>query len=411
MMLKLAERVIMLKPSASIAAKKMVTELEAAGRKILDFTIGEPDLPTPPHIVEAAISAMRNGDTHYTASAGTPALREAVARKVAREKGLACKAENVVVGCGAKQLIYEAFATTVEAGVDVIVPAPYWVSYPDIVGLQGGRPVIATADAEDDFKLTPVALEAAITPATRWLVLNAPNNPTGAFYSREELAALADVLRRYPHVWIMTDEIYENLFYEGERSPSIVEVAPDLAERSLLISGVSKAYAMTGWRVGYAVGPKPLIDAMTKLLSQSTTCPSSISQAATVAALDGDQSCIEEATALYRKRRDRMVELLRQAPGLDVRAPSGAFYLYPCVAGLIGKTTPAGKVLKTDTDVALYLLEAANVAVVDGSAYGLSPYIRFSFATGMEIIEQGCANVVTACEALFANEPRQSATA
>lgn len=411
MTLKLAERVVKLKPSASIAAKKMVTELEAAGRTILDFTLGEPDQPTPAHIVEAAISAMKNGETHYTASAGTPALRDAVARKIVREKQLACKAENVVIGCGAKQLIYEAFAATVEPGVEVIIPAPYWVSYPDIVGLQGGKAVTVTCGAEHDFKLTPEALEAAITPATRWLVLNAPNNPTGAYYSPEELAALADVLRRHPHVWIMTDEIYENLFYEGERSPSIIEVTPDLADRSLVISGVSKAYAMTGWRIGYAVGPKPLIDVMTKLLSQSTTCPSSISQAAAVAALDGDQTCVEEATALYRKRRDRMVELLGEAPGLDVRAPAGAFYLYPCVAGLIGKTTPNGKTLETDTDVALYLLEAANVAVVDGGAYGLSPYIRLSFATGIETIEQGCANVVAACEALFENKARQSGTA
>lgn len=411
MTLKLAERVVKLKPSASIAAKKMVTELEAAGRKILDFTLGEPDQPTPAHIVEAAISAMKNGETHYTASAGTPALRDAVARKIVREKGFACKAENVVIGCGAKQLIYEAFAATVEPGVEVIVPAPYWVSYPDIVGLQGGKAITVTCGAEHDFKLTPAALEAAITPMTRWLVLNAPNNPTGSYYAHEELAALADVLRRHPHVWIMTDEIYENLFYEGERSPSIIEVAPDLADRSLVISGVSKAYAMTGWRIGYAVGPKPLIDVMTKLLSQSTTCPSSISQAAAVAALDGDQTCVEEATALYRKRRDRMVELLGEAPGLEVRAPAGAFYLYPCVAGLIGKTTPSGKTLETDTDVALYLLEAANVAVVDGGAYGLSPYIRLSFATGIETIEQGCANVIAACEALFENKARQSGTA
>lgn len=411
MALKLADRVVALKPSASIAAKKKVSELQAAGHNIIDLTIGEPDIPTPPHIIEAAISAMRAGDTHYTASAGTPALRRAVGEKLSREKGLPVAADNVVVGCGAKQIIFEAFAATLNAGDEVIIPAPYWVSYPDIVSLHGGRPIIVTCSEDFGFKLTPAALEAAITPKTRWLVLNTPNNPTGAVYSAEELSALADVLRRHPHVWVMTDEIYENLYYEGERALSLVEVAPFLFERALVINGLSKAYAMTGWRVGYAAGPKELVDAITKLLGQSTTCAGSVSQAAAVAALTGDQACVAEATVLYRARRNRMVELLADAPGIKASAPAGAFYLYVSVAGLIGRCSPSGKVLRTDLDVSLYLLETAKVAVLDGAAYGLSPYLRLSFATSSEVIEEGCARIVAACKALFSASQPQAASA
>ena len=411
MALHIADRAIALKPSASIAAKKMVFELQAAGHKVIDFTIGEPDIATPAHIADAALVAMRAGDTHYTASAGTPALRAAIANTLMREKKIPCKAENVAVGCGAKQLIFEAFASTLNDGDEVIVPAPYWVSYPDIARLHGGCPVIVTCGEDVGFKLTPSALEAAITPKTRWLVLNTPNNPTGAVYSVEELAALGEVLRRNPHVWVMTDEIYEYLCYESARAPSLIEVAPFLFERSLLINGVSKAYAMTGWRVGYTVGPKELIDVITKMLSQSTTCASSISQAAAVTALSSDQSCVAEATELYRTRRDRMVEILSQAPGVKPRPPAGAFYLYISVAELIGRRTPTGKEIKTDLDVSLYFLEQAKVAVLDGAAYGLSPYLRLSFAASMEAVEEGSRAIVDACKALFgATAPKAANT-
>ena len=411
MTLHIADRAMALKPSASIAAKKMVSELQAAGHKIIDFSIGEPDIATPAHIVDAALVAMRAGDTHYTASAGTPVLRAAIADTLAREKLFACKAENVAVGCGAKQIIFEAFASTLNDGDEVIVPAPYWVSYPDIASLHGGRPVIVTCGGDVGFKLTPVALAAAITPKTRWLVLNTPNNPTGAVYSVDELAALAEVLRHNPHVWVMTDEIYEYLCYESVRAPSLVEVAPFLFERALIINGMSKAYAMTGWRVGYAAGPKELIDVIVKMLGQSTTCASSISQAAAVAALTSDQSCVAAATELYRARRDRMVEILSDAPGLHPMSPAGAFYLYISVAELIGRHTPAGKEIKTDVDVSLYFLEHAKVAVIDGAAYGLSPYLRLSFAASMEAVEEGSAAIVEACKALFAADMPKAVSA
>lgn len=401
MSLKLAQRVAKLKPSASIAAKGRVTELLAVGRSVVDFTIGEPDLDTPPHIIEAAIAAMRKGDTHYTATAGTPALREAICAKLERENGARYEPDHIVVGCGAKQLIFEAFAATLSKGDEVIVPAPYWVSYPDIVGVNEGTPIIVECGENVGFKLTPEALEKAIAPQTRWLILNSPNNPTGAVYSQEEMRALADVLKRYPHVWLMTDEIYEHLVYGGKASANPVQVDPELAARTMIVNGVSKAYAMTGWRVGYAAAPKELINAVTKLLGQSTTCASSVSQAAALAALTCDQSHVEQTRLVYEKRRARMIELLEGTPGLRLSKPDGAFYLYPSVAGLIGRKTNSGQVLRSDLDVALYLLEVANVAVMDGTSYGLSPYLRLSFATSMAAIELGCANIRKAFEILF----------
>jgi aspartate aminotransferase len=396
----LSERVAKLKPSASIAARKKVTELQAAGRRIIDFTIGEPDLDTPPHIVDAAIKAMRGGDTHYTITAGIPALRNAICDKLRRDNGVDFAAANIVVGCGAKQLIFEAFAATLSAGDEVVIPAPYWVSYPDMAGMNDGKPVIVPCQEDTGFKLTPAALEKAITPRTRWLVLNSPNNPTGAVYSAADLGALAAVLARHPHVWVLTDDIYEHLVYDGVRHANPVAVAPELASRTLIVNGVSKAYAMTGWRIGYAAGPQDLIEAIVKVLGQSTTCASSISQWAAVAALDGDQRCVREAAEIYRQRRDRIVELLQGVPGLRVAKPAGAFYLYPSVAGLIGKKTPEGIVLANDLDVSLYLLDRASVAVLDGAAYGLSPYLRLSFATSLAVIEEGCAAIRASCEEL-----------
>ena len=398
--LTISNRAAAMKPSASIAAKKIVADLQAAGQQIIDLTIGEPDIATPPHILEGAIDAMRAGKTHYTASAGDPALRSAIAATIQREKGLACGPDNIVVGCGAKQLIFEAFAATLNPGDEVVIPAPYWVSYPEIVGLHDGVPVIVTCGPDVGFKLTPEKLEAAITPATRWLVLNSPNNPTGAVYSKDELAELANVLRSHPHVWVMTDEIYEHLCYDGARAPSLVEVAPFLFERALIINGTSKAYAMTGWRIGYAAGPKPLIDVIVKMIGQSTTCASSIGQAAALVALTGDQNCVGEAAAMYHARRDRMLEILSDAPGLGLTAPAGAFYLYVGVSALLGTQTPAGKRIETDLDFSLYLLEEAKVAVLDGGAYGLSPYLRLSFAVSPDALEAGSRSIVNACKAL-----------
>jgi aspartate aminotransferase len=400
MTLTISDRAIALKPSASIAAKKIVSELQAAGQPVIDLTIGEPDIATPVHIVDGALEAMRSGDTHYTASAGTPALRRAIAAMIEQSKGLACGPENVVVGCGAKQLIFESFASTVNPGDEVIIPAPYWVSYPDIVSLQGGQPVIVTCGKEMGFKLTPSELEVAITPRTRWLVLNSPNNPTGAVYSRRELLEIAEVLRGHPHVWVMTDEIYEHLCYDGARALSLVEVAPFLFERSLIINGLSKAYAMTGWRIGYAVGPSQLIDVIVKMIGQSTTCASSVGQAAALVALTGEQSCVSDAAAMYRSRRDRMLEILAEVPELGLTRPTGAFYLYVEVSALLGTKTPAGKLIETDLDLSLYLLERAKVAVLDGGAYGLSPYLRLSFAASPAAVEAGSMAIVEACRAL-----------
>ena len=298
MSVKLAERVAKLKPSASIAARKKVTELQAAGRHIIDFTIGEPDFETAPHIVEAAIAAMRNGETHYTPTAGTAALRQAICAKLERENELHYKPANVAVGCGAKQLIFEAFSATLDQGDEVIVPAPYWVSYPDIVQLNGGTPIFVACGENVDFKLTPDALDAAITPQTRWLILNSPNNPTGAVYSRDEIKRLTDVLQRHPHVWVMSDDIYEHLVYAPEGRSNCISIDPSMMDRTLIINGLSKTYAMTGWRIGYAVGPVELIEPIAKLLGQSTTCANSVSQAAAVAALNGDHSRVREGTKL-----------------------------------------------------------------------------------------------------------------
>jgi aspartate aminotransferase len=396
----LSKKAEALKPSASITAKKLVTELQAAGHQIVDLTIGEPDIATPEHIMTAAITAIRQGDTHYTASAGTPALRTAIARHLRAEKGLAYGPENIVVANGAKQLIYEVFASSLNEGDEVIVPAPYWVSYPDIASLHGGTPIVVLCPEDVGFKLTPTALEEAITEKTRWLVLNSPNNPTGAVYSRQELEALGAVLARHPHVWIMTDEIYEYLCYDGARAPSLVEIIPTLIERTVVINGFSKAYAMTGWRVGYAAGPKALIDVVAKMLSQSTTCASSVSQAAALEAISAEQACVSAARDMYGARQERMVEILSQAPGLTPKPSAGAFYLYLSVASLIGCTTPAGKRLDTDTDVSLYLLEAAKVAVLDGTSYGLSPYLRLSFAASMDAVIAGSEAIVRACASL-----------
>jgi aspartate aminotransferase len=385
----LAYRLGGVKPSPSMAAKTRVDAMRAAGRRIVDFTIGEPDFPTPHHIVEGGVAALLAGNTRYTASNGTPALRQAIADKLLRENALAYRPEHIAVGNGAKHIIYNAFAATLNEGDEVIVPAPYWVSYPDMVALHGGTPVVVPSSAAEGFKLTPAALEAAITSRTRWLVLNTPNNPTGAVYTRGELAALGEVLERHPQVWLMTDEIYEHFVYGGAAHVSPLNVVPALAERTLMINGVSKAYAMTGWRIGYGAGPAALIKAITLLLSQSTSCPGSMSQAAAAIALDGPQNTVTEAAALFETRRDRMVQMLQALPGFSCSPPDGAFYVFPSVAGLIGRRTRAGQLLASDVEVVLYLLEHAGVAAIDGTSYGMPNHLRMSFATGIDVIDQG----------------------
>ena len=388
------------KPSPSLAAKARVDALRASGKTIVDFTLGEPDFPTPGHIVEAGVQALRHGETRYTNSAGTPALRAAIARKLLSENGLAYSAAQIVVGCGAKHIIYDAFSVSLEAGDEVVIPAPYWVSYPDMVAINGGVPVIVACPASAGFKLAPEQLEAAITPRTRWLVLNTPNNPTGAVYDRKELVALAEVLRRHPQVWIMTDEIYENFLYGTVKHYSLATLAPDLIDRILLINGMSKSYAMTGWRIGYGAGPEPLIKAINLLISQSTSCPSAVGQAAAIEALSASQQCVHDAVQEFQVRRDLIVSMLNAIPGVVCPEPGGAFYVFPSVEALLGKTTPPGKKLGDDVDVMNFLLEDAGVATVDGSSYGAPGYLRFSFATSTDNIRDGCHRIANAVSTL-----------
>ncbi|QHJ00429.1 aminotransferase class I/II-fold pyridoxal phosphate-dependent enzyme [Xylophilus rhododendri] len=395
-----SSRLAQVKPSPSVAAKARVDALRAAGRDIIDFTIGEPDFPTPEHIVQAGARALAEGATRYTGSAGTPALRRAICAKLQRENRLDFQPGQVIVGTGAKQLIFNAFAATLNEDDEVVIPAPYWVSYPDMVLLNGGTPVIAPSSAATGFKLTPEALRQALTPRSRWLVLNTPNNPSGAIYTESELGALCEVLRGFPAVRVMTDEIYEHFAYGGARHLSPLNVAPDLADRTLVVNGVSKAYAMTGWRVGYAAGPLDLIRAMTLLASQTTTCASAVGQAAAVTALEGPQECVAQARDLFEQRRDRMVSGLATIPGVSCSSPDGAFYLFPSVQGLLGKTTPQGRLLAGDPDVAAYLLDAVGVASVDGSSYGMPGYLRLSFATSAAEIDRGCAAIAQAVAAL-----------
>jgi aspartate aminotransferase len=390
-----------------MAAKALVDRLRAEGRSVVDFTIGEPDFATPPHIVAAGVQALAGGQTRYTASAGIAPLRRAIAAKLARENGLAYTPDQVVVGIGAKHVIYNALAATLNEGDEVIVPAPYWVSYPDMVALHGGKPVIVASDERTGVKLTPQALERAITPRTRWLILNSPNNPTGAVHSADELKALGDVLLRHPHVWLMTDEIYEHFVYGGARHASLVALVPQLAGRALVVNGMSKAYAMTGWRIGYGAGPLPLVQAMTLLLTQSVSCAPAMTQAAAVAALEGPQDCVADARRLFEQRRNRMVELLQAIPGLHCAPPDGAFYVFASVAGLLGARTPAGKTLASDVDVLMYFTEAAGVAAIDGGSYGLPAHMRLSFATAIEQIEAGCAALARAVEALTLSHPTE----
>ncbi|RDS90564.1 aspartate transaminase [Pseudomonas fluorescens] len=397
---RIAARVQRIKPSPSSAASDRANELRRQGQSIINLVVGEPDFDTPPNIRQAASAAIERGETRYTQNAGTPELRQAIVDKLARENALAYTAQQVLVTSGAKSAIFNAFAATLGAGDEVLIPAPYWVSYPDMVLACEGEPVTLACPEHNGFKLTPGQLRAAITPRTRWLLLNSPSNPTGASYSHSELRALADVLLDYPHVLLMTDDIYEHIRFDGLDNPHILAIEPALSERSLVVNGVSKTYAMTGWRIGYAAGPADLIGAMATLQSQSTSNACSISQAAAVEALNGDQSFVKQSVLVYQQRRDRCLELLHAIPGLSCRKPDGAFYLYVNCAGLLGKTTPEGKVLHTDSDVVMYLLESQGVAVVAGTAYGLAPFFRMSIATAIATLDQGCARIATAVTAL-----------
>lgn len=389
----ISPRLDRIKPSPSSAATQRARELKAAGRNIISLSIGEPDFETPAHICEAAIDAIKRGQTRYTTVDGTPELKKAVIGKFSRENNLNYAADQVTVGTGAKQIIFNALMATVAPGDEVIVPAPHWVSYTDMTLVADGVPVVVPCLEENGFKLRPEDLAAAITPRTKWLVLNSPCNPTGAAYSREDLQALTQVLLRHPQVYVLTDDIYEHLLFDGRRFYTPAQVEPKLFERTLTVNGASKAYAMTGWRIGYAGGPKQLIKAMAKLQGQSTTNPCSISQAAAVAALNGPQDFIPQRAAAFQARRDRVVTLINQIPGLRCHKPEGAFYLYPNCAGLIGKHRPDGARIESDSDVAMYLLDAADVAVVQGAAYGMSPYFRVSIATSLELLEEACGRI------------------
>ncbi|MCA0850608.1 pyridoxal phosphate-dependent aminotransferase [Salipiger thiooxidans] len=396
MPIPISAKVQKLRPSPSMAAKQRVLELEAAGRTILDFCLGEPDFATPEHIIAAAEKAMRSGDTHYTAAQGKLALRQAVSRKLKVENGVTYDPSEIVIGNGAKQLIFEVLAATLSESDEVIVPTPYWVSYPDIVSLNGGVPVIATCGPEVNFKLTPEILEAAITERTRWLIVNSPSNPTGAVYTKGEWLALVEVLERHPQVAVLTDEIYEKIFYEGNRTITPTAIAPALKDRCVVVNGMSKAYAMTGWRVGYAAGPVEVIKAVTKLLSQSTSCPCAFAQTAATVALETEHPAVDEMLAAYTERRKLIVDGLNAAPGITCALPDAAFYVFADVRDLLGTVTPAGRSIATDIELVDYLLDEASVAVMDGTSYGTPGFLRLSFAASNENIRAGVAAIAAA---------------
>ena len=395
-----ASRVTRIKSSPSVAAAARVRELKAEGRRILDLTVGEPDFDTPQHIKDAAIAAIGRGETKYTSVTGTPELQKAILQTLQRKTGQQYTPAEITIGGGGKQVIFTAFMATLDEGDEVVIPAPYWVSYPDMVLANEGTPVIVSCGGETGFKLTPAALSGALTERTKWVILNTPSNPTGAVYSREELAGLAAVLQDHPAVYVLTDEIYDQIHFGEEPITSLVAVAPELKDRVLVTNGVSKAYAMTGWRLGYAGGPGPLVAAINKLQSQMSSCPSSVSQAAAAAALTGDQAFVRESVDVYRERRNTAITGLNAVKGLQCTTPDGAFYAYVNCAGVIGKTTPDGRQITNDEDFTLYLLEAASVAVIQGSAYGLSPYFRISYATGLPVIEESIAAIEKAVTAL-----------
>jgi len=396
----IAERLNRISPSQTIAISSKARALKAAGRDIISLSAGEPDFDTPAHIKQAAIAAIESGDTKYTDVAGTPALRQAAAAKFLRDYGIAYKPEEIIISTGGKQVIFNAMLATVQAGDEVVIPTPCWVSYPDIVALAEGTPVFVPCSQNYGFKMRAEDLDAAITEKTKWVFLNSPNNPTGAAYSAEDLRPICDVLLKHPHVWVFTDDIYEKLTYDGFKPATIVEVEPKLRDRTVTMNGCSKAYAMTGWRIGFCGAPVALIKAMDKLQSQSTSNTSSISQAAAVAALNGPEDKLAEMVAVYKERRDLVVSMLNEAPGLTCHKPEGAFYVFPGLHGCLGKTTPKGVRIETDEDFVIALLDEEGVAAVHGSAFVYPGHFRISYATSTEALVEACTRIQRFCAAL-----------
>jgi aspartate aminotransferase len=397
----LAHRLARVKASPTMAMTALATELKAAGRDIVSLSVGEPDFDTPDNIKEAAIAAIRRGETKYTVFDGRMELKEAVCGKFKRENGLDYEPSQISVSSGGKQVLYNAMVATLSPGDEVVIPAPYWVSYPEMVLLCDGEPVPVPCPQNNGFKMRPEDLDAAITPKTKWLILNSPSNPSGAAYTEADLKALAEVLLRHRHVWVMTDDMYEHLVYDDFQFRTIAQVEPRLYERTLTVNGVSKAYCMTGWRIGYGAGPKMLIKAMGAIQSNSTANPCSISQAAAIEALTGPQDFIAPNARVFKERRDLVVDLLNRVPGLHCPTPEGAFYVYPSCAGVLGKKTPKGAVIDSDEDFVRYLLEAEGVAVVHGEAFGLAPHFRISYATSTEVLQDACERIDRACRALI----------
>ena len=395
----LADALSRIKPSATIAVTQMARELKAQGKDVISLSVGEPDFDTPQNIKDAAVAAIARGETKYTPVAGIPELRKAIADKFKRENGLDYKPEQVIVGTGGKQILFNAFMATINPGDEVVIPAPFWVSYPEMIALCGGTPVFVETTIENNFKLTAEQLDNAITPKTKWFMFNSPSNPSGAAYSKEELKALTDVLMKHPHVWVLTDDMYEHLTFDGFKFTTPAEVEPRLYDRTLTMNGVSKAYAMTGWRIGYAAGPLQLIKAMDMIQGQQTSGTNSIAQWAALEALEGPQDFIEKNKKVFQGRRDLVVSMLNQAKGIKCPTPEGAFYVYPSCEGLIGKVAPSGKVIETDEDFVSELLESEGVAVVHGSAFGLGPNFRISYATSETLLEEACRRIQRFCAA------------
>lgn len=396
----LADALSRIKPSATIAVTQMARELKAQGKDVISLSVGEPDFDTPQNIKDAAIAAIARGETKYTPVAGIPELRKAIADKFKRENGLDCKPEQVIVGTGGKQILFNAFMATINPGDEVIIPAPFWVSYPEMIALCGGTPVAVETTIENNFKMTAEQLDKAITPKTKWFMFNSPSNPSGAAYSKDELKALTDVLMKHPHVWVLTDDMYEHLVFGDFVYYTPAQVEPKLYERTLTMNGVSKAYAMTGWRIGYAAGPLPLIKAMDMIQGQQTSGACSVAQWAAVEALNGPQDFITESKKAFEERRDLVVSMLNQASGIVCPKPEGAFYVYPSCAALIGKTAPSGKVIETDEDFVMELLATEGVATVHGSSFGLGPNFRVSYATSNAKLEEACSRIQRFCASL-----------
>lgn len=396
----IAERMSLIKPSPTMAVTKLAAEMKAAGKDVIGLGAGEPDFDTPDHIKNAAITAIKNGETKYTAVDGTPALKKAIVNKFSKDNNIEYNMDEIIVSVGGKQVLYNALMSSINPGDEVIIPSPYWVSYPDMVALAGGIPIIVEGKESNNFKVIPDDIKNKISDKTKWIIINSPSNPTGSSYTKSELEDLGNLLLNYENIFIMSDDIYEKIIYDDFKFYSLAEVVPALKDRILTVNGVSKAYAMTGWRIGYAGGPKELISSMAKLQSQSTSNPSSISQAAALAALEGPEEFLSERNDKFRIRRDMVVDMLNNCNGLSCLKPSGAFYVYPSCSGVIGKALTSGKVIENSIDFSSYLLESEGVAVVPGSAFGADPFFRISYATSDSILEEACKRIKKACEQL-----------